>query len=288
MRIIGLAVACFAVITATIALRQSEFPVDSTALQTSSNTNVSGELGRAELVAHELELMNAQRVSTLAETTIPAVRGPRVSDRFPNISLVNHRGENIQFYDDLVKDRSVCIVFFYTRCVGSCPGTTVALKHLRRELASEFDNENLKLISLTLEPDIDSPEELREYMDRYGIDDDPSLPDWVYATGDFEELDTLRRSLGVYDLDPIIDADKTEHAAILTFGNDRTDRWAALPVGMNRSDMIKAMVRILGNNSRQSYREVAKISERLSLSPDDPSSDAYRLGATSSCCKESE
>ncbi|MCA8998316.1 MAG: hypothetical protein KDA80_15055, partial [Planctomycetaceae bacterium] len=68
MRIIGLAVACFAVITATIALRQSEFPVDSTALQTSSNTNVSGELGRAELVAHELELMNAQRVSTLAET----------------------------------------------------------------------------------------------------------------------------------------------------------------------------------------------------------------------------
>ena len=38
---------------------------------------------------------------------------------FPNITLVNHRGENVRFYDDLIKDRRVFVYFIYTRCEGT-------------------------------------------------------------------------------------------------------------------------------------------------------------------------
>lgn len=194
-----------------------------------------------------------ERVHELSDNRIPTVEGSRVSDKFSNIRLLDQHGRHLRFYDDLIKDRSVCIVFFYTRCTGSCPGTTVSLKKIRKAIASEFPGDDFKFISLTLEPDVDTPDELQEYMDRYRISDDPNLPEWIYATGDFEEVDGLRRELGVYDLDPVIDADKTEHAAIVTFGNDRTDRWAALPVGMGERKVAETIVRITGNTNRQRY-----------------------------------
>ncbi len=197
------------------------------------------------------------RMTGLNTEQIPAATGARTSDRFPNIELLDHRGRHLKFYDDLVRDRSVCIVFFYTRCTGSCPGTTVALKQLRENLRGEFPAEDFAFISLTLEPEVDTAEELREYMARYQIDnDDETLPDWVYATGDYEELDGLRRSLGVYDLDPDIDANKAEHAAIITFGNDRTNRWAALPTGIQPGYLTDTIIRIAGNSQRQRYASV--------------------------------
>lgn len=207
------------------------------------------------------------RDASIAQETIPAdvsspydrdmrisdVDGHRVSDRFSNISLIDQHGNSLRFYDDLIQDRSVCIVFFYTRCTGSCPTTTVKLKQLRRQLAKDFEGQGLTFVSLTLEPFVDTPEELREYMDRYSIEENEDLPRWVYATGDFEELDKVRRQLGVYDLDPVIDADKTEHAAIVTFGNDRTDRWAALPIDMGVDKVAETMRRICGNTVNQRY-----------------------------------
>ena len=40
------------------------------------------------------------------------------SDKFPDTELVDHRGEKLRFYSDLVKDRMAVIQFFYTTCDG--------------------------------------------------------------------------------------------------------------------------------------------------------------------------
>src|SRR5712691_7041803 len=98
-------------------------------------------------------------------------------------------------------------------------------------------------------------------MDAYGITDDPTLPTWTYATGQFEDLERLRRSLGLYELDPVLDADRTQHASILTFGNDLTNRWAALPVGSTFQDINTTILRIAGNTPRQRYRDVVALNQ---------------------------
>ena len=204
--------------------------------------------------APEYESTNESRVLQLDDSQIESADADRVSSRFPNIKLLDQHGNEIRFYDDLVKDQVVVISFFYTRCTGSCPMTTARLERLRDRLKDKFGQE-LRLISITLEPDVDTPQELRKYMDRYQISDDPDLPQWSFVCGDFEEVETVRRALGVYDLDPIIDADKTEHAAIVTFGNDRTDRWAALPVAIGVRYLEQTVVRISGNSNRQRYAD---------------------------------
>jgi hypothetical protein len=75
---------------------------------------------------------------------------------------------------------------------------------------------------------------------------------------DKEQLEQLRRPLGLFKLDAARDADKTEHAATLTFGNDRLNRWSALPVGMNDDQLQSAMCRMMGNSARQRYSAVSQ------------------------------
>lgn len=224
-----------------------------------SGCSQSGHVSESKNIgAHDQlnKLTTEAAVATLPDEQLQPRSASRVSDRFPELTVMDQFGNHHEFYKDLVADKSVCIVFFYTRCTGSCPGTTVALEKLRHELRGRFAPDEMRFISLTLEPDVDTPEELQEYIDRYQIDSSPDLPNWYYCTGDFEELDNLRRSLGVYDLDPVIDADKTEHAAIITIGNDRLDRWAAIPSGLKTSDLVETVSRLTGNTMRQRYSTI--------------------------------
>lgn len=95
------------------------------------------------------------------------------------------------------------------------------------------------MLSITLDPDHDTPEVLNAYAKAFG-----SRTGWVYLTGDLEEIDHLRHVLGAYDPDPVVDADKSQYAGIITFGNDRTDRWAALPGLMNARAIVRTVHRL--------------------------------------------
>ncbi len=197
--------------------------------------------------------LSAVKHPRMAFVSYPTKMNSRTSDRFEEVVLLDQDGDSRFFYRDLVADRASCIIFFYTRCTGSCPTTIQTIKRIKKELDVIFDEDELKFIALTLEPGVDTPEQLRRYMQDSGVVDDPELSEWVFATADFEALERLRYSLGVYDLDPEIDADKTEHASLLTFGNDRTDRWAALPADMDFQQLLTAMRRVMGNDTRQSF-----------------------------------
>ncbi len=166
-----------------------------------------------------------------------APRG-KISDRFPNIVLRTQLDEPVRFYDDLVKDKIVIINFMYTTCTDVCPGIGANLVNVH-ELLGHRVGRDVHMLSISIEPHIDTPDILKRYWKAFG-----SKPGWLYLTGDYDEIDALRHSLGVYDLDPVIDADKTQHSGIITFGNDRTNRWAALPALMDPAGMVETILRI--------------------------------------------
>ena len=110
----------------------------------------------------------------------------------------------------------------------------------------------------------DTPEVLKDYASTYKTDEDDSasnMPEWVFVCGNEEEVDTLRKEVGVYDLDPVIDADLTQHAGILSFGNDRTNRWAAVPSTLKPADIVEAIRRIAGSRFRDPKYAVGEITE---------------------------
>ena len=185
----------------------------------------------------------------------------KLSDRFSNIELTTADGEKMRFYDDLVKDRIVVVSFFYTRCNGICAPTNRSLIQVRRALGKSLGRD-VRLISISLDTEHDDPRQLKSYARRYknpADETDPSLPEWFFLCGDSEEVETLRREMGVYDLDPVIDADVTQHAGLLTYGNDRTNRWSALPSMLKPADLTEGILRIAGNRFRDPKYEPSEI-----------------------------
>jgi protein SCO1/2 len=99
--------------------------------------------------------------------------------------------------------------------------------------------EEITMISISIDPEVDTPEQLMGYWQSFG-----SNPGWLYLTGAYDEIDLLRREMGVYDLDPVVDADRSQHAGLLTIGNDRTDRWTALPALMDVNGLVETIGRV--------------------------------------------
>jgi len=168
------------------------------------------------------------------------------SDRFPNVSLLTQHEEPVRFYDDLVKDRVVIVNFMYATCENICLPIAQNLGQVHKHLGERMGRD-IMILSLTIDSDVDDPAALRDYIARNGGEKEG----WVYLTGDYDDIDRVRRALGVYDLDPVIDADKSEHSGLITFGNDRTDQWAALPALMNSEEIVETVLRITRDAPRR-------------------------------------
>jgi protein SCO1/2 len=161
-------------------------------------------------------------------------RGPahKQSDRFSNIVLTTQHGKPVRFYDDLVKDKAVIINLMYSGCGDTCPANSAELAKINDLLGSRMGSEII-MLSISIDPVADTPERLKSYWQAFG-----AKPGWLFLTGNPDDIDRLRRELGAYDLDPIVDADPAQLAGYITVGNDRTDRWAALPLLMHRGKLV--------------------------------------------------
>jgi protein SCO1 len=66
----------------------------------------------------------------------------------------------------------------FTSCTSVCPMLTSQMANVQRRLASE--GARVRLVTLTVDPEVDTPERLREYATRYEAD----LSSWSFLTGE--------------------------------------------------------------------------------------------------------
>ena len=162
--------------------------------------------------------------------------------RLLNIPLTTHENKPVRFYDDLVKDKIVLINFMFTNCEHICLPMTANLVRVQ-ELLGDHVGRDIFMLSITLDSEYDTPEVLKDFAELHRV-----TAGWFFLTGEYEDIERLRRNLGIYDPDPVIDADKEQHAGLLTFGNERTGRWAALPALMKPEQIVEAVLRITDPN----------------------------------------
>lgn len=148
---------------------------------------------------------------------------PANKNYLPNSILLTHEGKKVRFYDDLIKDKVVVINMMYAACTGICPASTASLMQVQEQLGDRVGRD-IFMYSLTLQPERDSAESLRDYVQRYGI-----KPGWTFLTGNPKEMDIIRRKLGFYDPVPEVDANLAEHTGMVRIGNARHDRWTMAP-----------------------------------------------------------
>jgi protein SCO1 len=131
----------------------------------------------------------------------------------PDVALVNQHGERVRFYRDLVKGRVVAINFIFTTCTTVCPLLGVHFSTLR-ELMGDRVGRDVTLISLSVDPVVDTPQRLKAWSDRFD-----GGPGWTLLTGPKREVETLLKALHVFT------PDKQAHTPTILIGNDATGTW---------------------------------------------------------------
>jgi len=134
------------------------------------------------------------------------------SAKIPNTRIVDQNGQQLNFYDDLIKGRTVAINFIFTTCTASCPPLTATF-HKVQQNASERGLD-IKLISISVDPVVDTPERLRAFAEKFHVE-----PGWTFITGDKGEIDSLLQALGAGI------TNKNDHTPMVVIGNDSVDYW---------------------------------------------------------------
>jgi len=109
-----------------------------------------------------------------------------VLEAAPDFELVNQAGQSVRLsgFEDKVK----VLCFMYVRChiVTQCPLTTKNLKALQ-EMLNAGVRDRVRFLSLSFDPESDSPAALKKYGELYGAD----FGNWDFLTGDKTEVDRV-------------------------------------------------------------------------------------------------
>ena len=198
------------------------------AMQNLTRRNLLGLLRLAPAVPLAEHLLANPALA--AETQTPA-RGLLQRRNFPNVKLQNQDGQEVRFYDDLIKDKIVTINFFYAKCEGICPTVTANLAKAQKILGDRV-GKDIFMTSISLKPEHDTRAVLKEYADMF-----KARPGWSFLSGKPDDVEHLRRSLGFTNLDPRLDKDTSQHIGNVRMGNEPLMLWAACP-GMARPEFI--------------------------------------------------
>ena len=115
-----------------------------------------------------------------------------VGENLPDFALYTHNGEVAQAAR--WRGKQILLNFIYTRCpiATMCPLATSKMMETQ-EKAREAGVPNLELVSITLDPEFDTPGVLREYAEARGID----TSNFTFLTGPESAIRDLLKQFGV-------------------------------------------------------------------------------------------
>ena len=134
------------------------------------------------------------------------------SAKIPNTRILDQNGKQLNFYNDLIKGKTVAINFIFTTCTTVCPPLTATFRKVQ-QTASERGLD-VKLVSISVDPVIDTPERLRAFAEKFNADQS-----WTFVTGEKGDIDSLLQSLGVAV------TNKNDHTPMILIGNDSLNYW---------------------------------------------------------------
>jgi protein SCO1/2 len=128
-----------------------------------------------------LWLKLAPRPQTVAGNA-PALEGLNDYGPVPQFTLVERTGKSSTLAD--MRGKVWIADFIYTTCTDTCPMQSAAMAKLQEQFGQQ---EDLKLVSFSVDPQRDTPEVLARYASRFKANADR----WLFLTGDKEEMTRL-------------------------------------------------------------------------------------------------
>jgi protein SCO1/2 len=159
-----------------------EHPAEHTLSTTDQNVNegLDSITGEADPHAHHRHMMETKSYS-------------RSLHRYdlPDLAMVDMDGGKTSLLSEVNRDQPVMLNFIFTTCTTICPVLSATFSQVELELGDESDQ--VRMISITIDPEYDTPARLRDYAERYHAGSQ-----WQFLTGNLQDIVAVQKAFDVY------------------------------------------------------------------------------------------
>jgi protein SCO1/2 len=147
----------------------------------------------------------------------------------PDVALVRSDGARVNFKHELDDGRPVLLDFIYTTCTTICPVMSQTFAEVQKRLGP--DAAKVKMISVSIDPEQDTPSRLADYAQRY-----QAGAQWSFYSGTIEASILVQRAFDVYR------GEKMNHSAVTLYRAAPGQPWVRLD-GFATPDAVLGEVR---------------------------------------------
>jgi len=154
----------------------------------------------------------------------PPVTRSTANYTVPDVTLVRADGAQVNFAHELDDGRPVLLDFIYTTCTTICPVLSQTFAEVQKHLGANAAK--VKMVSVSIDPEEDTPARLTEYAKRYHAG-----AQWSFYTGSLQASQLVQRTFDVYR------GDKMNHTPVTLFRAAPGHPWIRLD-GFATPDMV--------------------------------------------------
>jgi protein SCO1 len=170
-------------------------------------------------IAHQGAHENAQERSQTQRSS--------VEYKLPDVDLVRDDGKTVSLPQEIDDGRPVVLNFIYTDCTAICPVSSQTFALFQNKLGAE--RSRVHMISISIDPEQDTPVRLREYARKYGAG-----PQWQHYTGTTEATVATQKAFAVYR------GDKMNHQAVTLMRAAPGKPWLRIEGFANPNELLSA------------------------------------------------
>lgn len=117
-----------------------------------------------------------------------------VIQKAPGFELLDQTGAKVRL--EQLPEEVLLVSFIFTTCNGTCPATTHRMTKVQEELKQRglLKTGKVRLLSITLDPERDTPAVLKNYMQLYEIE--PAY--WGFLTGNAPDVHKVVEAWGMW------------------------------------------------------------------------------------------
>ena len=144
----------------------------------------------------------------------------------PDVTLVNQNGERMHLKSLLEGDKPIILDFIYGTCTTICPVLSIGFSHFQKKLGPDADK--VLLVSISIDPDNDTPAVMKEYLARYNARDG-----WYYLSGKREDVIQVMKAFDAYVIN------KMNHFPLTILHAPGDKNWIRITEMLGTSDLMR-------------------------------------------------
>lgn len=157
----------------------------------------------------------------------------RTTERYqlPDVTLINQDGRNVRLKSLLESGKPVVVDFIYGTCTTICPVLSACYINLQQKLG--VNSQKVHLVSISIDPENDSPKVMREYLRRYR-----AKPGWDFLTGSRRDIDAVMKAFDAYI------PNKMSHYALTLIRTPQSSAWIRVYGIMSTSEFMEEVRKV--------------------------------------------